>query len=110
TRGGAEADLVMARMVSGVALMGTAALLFANGDIVGKRSPAEEQDGIKSYSIRIGGRWFQYSTLSPLAEMLGLTADLFQAIRDRDMADDQISALTGGVAGAIMNNIVNKAA
>ena len=45
----------MARMVSGMALMGTAAMLFANGDLVGKRSPAEEQDGIKSYSIRPRG-------------------------------------------------------
>jgi hypothetical protein len=110
SRGGAEADIVMARMVSGMALMGTAALLFANGDIVGKRTPAEEQDGVKSYSIRLGGRWYQYSTLSPVAEMLGITADLYQTMRDRDLADDQASALVGGVMGAIMNNIVNKAA
>lgn len=110
SRGGAEADIVMARMVSGMALMGTAALLFANGDIVGKRTPAEEQDGVKSYSIRLGGRWYQYSTLSPVAEMLGITADLYQTMRDRDLADDQASALVGGVMGAIMSNIVNKAA
>lgn len=110
SRGGAEADLAMARMVSGVAMMGTAAMLFANGDIVGKRRAGEEQDGIKSYSIRLGGRWYQYSTLSPVAEMLGLTADLYQTIRDRDLSDDQAMALVGGVAAAIMNNIVNKAA
>jgi hypothetical protein len=110
SRGGAEADIVMDRMVSGMALMGTAAMLFANGDLVGKRSPAEEQDGIKSYSIRLGGRWYQYSTLSPVAEMIGITADLYQTMRDRDLADDQSTALAGGVMGAIMNNIVNKAA
>lgn len=110
SRGGAEADIVMARMVSGMALMGTAAMLFANGDLVGKRSPAEEQDGIKSYSIRLGGRWYQYRTLSPVAEMIGITADLYQTMRDRDLADDQSTALAGGVMGAIMNNIVNKAA
>lgn len=78
SRGGAEADIVMARMVSGMALMGTAAMLFANGDLVGKRTPAEEEDGVKSYSIRLGGRWYQYSTLSPVAEMIGITADLYQ--------------------------------
>lgn len=110
SRGGAEADIVMARMVSGMALMGTAAMLFSNGDLVGKRTPAEEQDGIKSYSIRLGGRWYQYSTLSPVAEMIGITADLYQAMRDRDLADSQSEALVGGVMGAIMNNIVNKAA
>lgn len=110
SRGGAEADIVMARMVSGMALMGTAAMLFANGDLVGKRTPAEEQDGIKSYSVRLGGRWYQYSTLSPLAEMIGITADLYQTMRDRDLTDDQATAMAGGVAGAIMNNIVNKAA
>lgn len=100
SRGGAEADIVMARMVSGMALMGSAAMLFANGDLVGKRSPAEEQDGIKSYSIRLGGRWYQYSTLSPVAEMIGITADLYQTMRDRDLADDQSTALAGGVTGA----------
>jgi len=110
SRGGAEADLVMARMVSGFAMMSTAAMLFSNGDLVGKRSPAEEQDGIKSYSIRVGGRWYQYSSLSPLAEMLGITADLYQATRDRDLADSQTEALVGGVFGAITNNILNKAA
>lgn len=110
TRGGAEADLVMARMVSGMAFMGTASLLFCNGDLVGKRSKAEEQDGIKSYSIRIGGRWFSYSRLSPVAEMLGMVADMHQTMRDKEVSDDALSAMAGGVLGAINNNIINKAA
>lgn len=110
SRGGAEADMVIARMVSGVGFMATAGLLFANGDLVGKRSAAEEQDGIKSYSIRLGGRWFQYSTLSPVAEMLGIVADMSQIFKDYDLDDDGLAGIAGGVMSAITNNIVNKAA
>lgn len=113
SRGGAEADLVMARMVTGVGFMATAGLMFANGDIVGKRTAAEEQDGIKSYSIRLGGRWYQFSTLSPVAEPLGMVADMMTVFRDHDLGedmDDWLMAVGGGVAAAITNNIANKAA
>lgn len=110
TRGGAEADLVMARMVTGVGFMATAGLMFVNGDIVGKRSAAEEQDGIKSYSIRIDGRWYQYSTLSPLAEPLGMVADMMQIFKDYDLDEDGMAGIAGGILSAITNNIINKAA
>ena len=110
-RGGAEADLAMARLVTGVGFMATAGLLFANGDLVGKRSAAEEEDGVKSYSIRIGGRWYQYQQLSPVAEMLGIVADMSRIFRDHDINDDDIlQGIGGGVLSAIVNNIVNKAA
>lgn len=110
TRGGAEADIVMARMAVGVGMMGTAAMLFLNGDLVGKRSPAEEEDGIKSYSIRIGGRWIQYSTLSPVAEQLGMVADMMTVFRDYDLDEDGMAGIAGGILSALVNNIVNKAA
>ncbi len=110
-RGGAEADLAMARMVTGIGFMATAGLLFANGDLVGKRSAAEEEDGVKSYSIRIGGRWVEYSTLSPVAEMLGMVADMSRTFRDHNINDgDALEGIAGGVLSAIVNNIVNKAA
>ena len=110
-RGGAEADLAMARLVTGIGFMATAGLLFANGDLVGKRSAAEEEDGVKSYSIRIGGRWVQYQTLSPVAEMLGIVADMSRVFRDHDINDDDLlQGIGGGVLAAIVNNIVNKAA
>lgn len=110
-RGGAEADLAMARLVTGMGFMATAGLLFANGDLVGKRSAAEEEDGVKSYSIRLGGRWFQYQQLSPVAEMLGIVADMSRIFRDHDINDDDmLQGIGGGVLAAIVNNIVNKAA
>lgn len=110
-RGGAEADLAMARLVTGVGFMATAGLLFANGDLVGKRSAAEEEDGVKSYSIRLGGRWFQYQQLSPVAEMLGMVADMSRIFADHGINDDDtLQGIGGGVLAAIVNNIVNKAA
>jgi len=110
-RGGAEADMAMARMVTGLGFMATAGFIFANGDLVGKRSAAEEEDGVKSYSIRIGGRWVQYSTLSPVAEMIGIVADMMQTFKDHDINDDDmLQGIGGGVLAAIVNNIVNKAA
>ena len=109
--GGAEADMAMARLVTGIGFMTTAGLLFANGDLVGKRSAAEEEDGVKSYSIRLGGRWVQYQTLSPVAEMLGIVADMGRIFRDHDINDDDLlQGIGGGVLAAIVNNIVNKAA
>lgn len=101
----------MARLVTGMGFMATAGLLFANGDLVGKRSAAEEEDGVKSYSIRIGGRWVQYQQLSPVAEMLGIVADMSRIFKVHDINDgDMLEGIAGGVLSAIVNNIVNKAA
>lgn len=110
-RGGAEADLVLARMTVGAGLLTWAWMMWANGDLVGRRGePGEPTDGVLPYSIRIPGtkEWVQFSSASPLAEPLGLVADFAQAMRDRDIEDDHGTALMGALLAAVSNNALNK--
>jgi len=113
-RGGAEADLAMARLIVGGTIMSMAFMLWANGHLVGRRgqpgNPAS-QDGIRDYSLRLpNGTWVQFSQADPLGSILGLTADVAQTMRDRRLDDNQASALVGGVFAAIRNNVLEKSA
>lgn len=114
-RGGAEADLAAARLMAGSAFMSFAFMLWANGHLVGRRgeqgSPTK-LDGVLDYSLRLpGGTWVQYSSMDPvIGSQLGLIADLAQTLRDRPLSDGQATALIGGVAAAVRNNLLNKSA
>lgn len=108
-RGGAEADLVLSRLVVGTGVIAMAWGLAASGNLIGKRGPMEKKDNVLPYSIRLSdGTWLQYTSLSPIAEPLGLIADLQSALRDRDHDDAAGEALMGALAAAIANNVTNK--
>ena len=108
-RGGAEADLVVGRMVVGIGLLGLAWTLAASGANVGKRSKEEERDGVLSYSVKLpNGTWVQYTGASPLAELLGIVADTQRAFVERDIQEDHAEALMGGLIAAFTNNVTNK--
>lgn len=110
-RGGAEADLMIARLSMGVGIMTWAWYMWANGDLRGRQgSYQDRKDGVLDYSIRIPGtdEWVQFSTASPLAEPLGLVADVAQALRDHDGDDDSAASLMGALVAAMANNVTNK--
>lgn len=108
-RGGAEADLVVARVVMGSAVMGIAWSLAASGNLVGQRNPQERGDGVLPYSFKApDGTWVQFNSMSPLAEPLGLIADLQQILREHDFDDDSAMALMGSTMSAVMANVSNK--
>jgi hypothetical protein len=108
-RGGAEADLVIARQVVGSAVLGTLWLMWAGGGITGKQSPEERREGVLDYSVKLpNGTWVQYTGLSPLGEMIGLVADTANEFRKRDPEDNEAAAVMGALAAAVRNNIVNK--
>lgn len=108
-RGGAEADLVLARQLVGASVLGMFWMLWAGGNVVGKQSPEERQAGVQDYSVRLpNGEWVQFTGMSPVGEMLGLVADTAKALRDHDLNDDGIAAVIGAVAAAARNNVVNK--
>lgn len=114
-RGGAEADLAAARLMTGGAFMSFAFMLWANGNLVGRRGePGDptKQDGILDYSLKLpNGEWVQYSSLDPiLGSNLGLVADLAQTLKERELDDNVALAAVGGVFAAVRNNILNKAA
>ncbi len=108
-RGGAEADLVIARQVVGSAVLGTLWMLWAGDGIVGKQSPEERREGVLDYSFKLpNGEWVQYTGLSPLGEMIGLVADTAAEFRKRNPTDAEAASIMGAVAAAVRNNITNK--
>lgn len=107
-RGGGEADLVMARMVTGGGFLMGAWMMAANGLLVGDRNPVERQDGIPPNSLKIGDTWVQISPLSPLAEPLMLVANLHKTITEHRPDDDLAEALFGGVFAALTNAFIQK--
>lgn len=109
-RGGAEADLVLARQALGAATLTSLGMLWAGGSIIGKQSQQErENSGVADYSFRLpNGEWVQYTGLSPAGEMIGLVADTLAGLRRVDADDDQMFAVMGALAAAVRNNVVNK--
>lgn len=108
-RGGAEADLVLARQALGAAVLTSIWMFWASGNITGKQTEQERKSGVLDYSVRLpNGTWVQYSGMSPLGEMLGLVADTAEGMRRVDIDDDGMFAVMGALAAAIRNNIVNK--
>lgn len=108
-RGGAEADLVLARQLVGGSVLGMFWMLWAGGNVVGKQTAEEREAGVLDYSVKMpDGTWVQFTGMSPIGEMLGLVADTGKALRDHDLDDDGIAAVIGAVAAAARNNVVNK--
>lgn len=111
-RGGAAADLAIARLMTGSAVISWAWGMWAAGDLVGRRGDDHDTtrlDGVLPYSVRLpDGSWLQYSPASPLGEPLGLVADFAQAMRERELDDAHGDALMGALVAAVGNNITNK--
>jgi hypothetical protein len=102
--GGARRDLALARaaMGSGLGLMISQWAL--NGDITGSRprdratADMMQADGWQPYSIRVGGRYYSYQRLDPVAMTLGFAADLATGIEkmnrpDSETAGDEMLAM-----------------
>lgn len=109
-RGGAEADLAVARQAMGAAVLSGLWMWWANGDITGKQTEQERKGGPLDYSFRIPGtqKWVQYTGMSPFGEMIGLVADTAAGLRRVDADDASMSAVIGALATAVRNNVVNK--
>jgi hypothetical protein len=110
-RGGAEADLVLARQAMGAAVLTSLWMFWASGNVVGKQTEQERRNsGVRDYSFRVPGTdtWIEYTGMSPAGEAIGLVADTASALRNLDVSEDGMAAAVGAVAGAIRNNIVNK--
>lgn len=116
--GGARADLALARMGTGSAVMLTA-LDWADSNLIsgsgkemeqGEREAATRQ-GWQPYSIQIGDRWYSYNRTDPFGAMLGFSADASAAIRRGEMNEDDIdewNEVTAMAAAAVAQVAVNK--
>lgn len=109
-RGGAEADLAVARQALGAATLTSLWMFWAGGNLTGKQTEQERRSGVPDYAFRVPGTdtWVQYTGLSPLGEMLGLVSDTASGLRNLDASDEVASAAVGAVVAAVRNNIVNK--
>lgn len=107
--GGPAAEMVIARQVVGAAVLGVLWGYWSSGNIVGADIPeGDEYAGVLPYSVKVGNTWVQYTGYSPLAEHLGLVADIGQIFRTKELTDDQEFSLVGALGGAIRGNVFNK--
>ncbi len=108
--GGAAAEMVIARQIVGAGMLGAVYAYWADGGIVGAEvPPGDEYAGVLPYSIRLpNGTWVQFTGFSPVAEHLGLVADVGQIMRNKETTDDQDYSLIGAMGVAFRGNVFNK--
>ena len=112
---------VMGRLTT--AVMSNVAVLYflmTNKNLISGFGPTDKTEreawkdaGNQEYSIKIGGKWYSYQRLDPMATMLGLMADTVQVLEEGFGGDDetQRDALGKIMTGMILvakNNITNK--
>lgn len=115
--GGPRRDLALAQLGLGTSVMMATADLALNGGITG-RGPTEKgerqalsRSGWQPYSVKVGDRWFTYNRLDPVGSLLGLSADVVDALRNaqHDALDDpDTERLAVATSIAIAGNLVNK--
>lgn len=98
--GGARADLALARMSTGTAIM-LAAMDYADSGHISGGGPkghdkgtreALMRQGWKPYSVNPPGtdRWHSYNRLDPLGMTLGFASDISEAVRMGELSADEI--------------------
>jgi hypothetical protein len=115
--GGRAGRTAAFRVMLGTSFVGMAAHLAMQGDIVGSdagvKSNRNTADlaGVKPYSIRLGGQWYQFSKVDPIGTVLGLAADL--VLIGRNLYEDNTDELVTndadpGEIGAALLGIVTE--
>jgi hypothetical protein len=96
--GGARADVALAKMATGSAIMAMA-LDWADSGLIsgmgpGRNSQGERESMIRQgwqpYSIKVGERYFSYNRTDPLGMTMGFAADIAETIRKGEMSDDDV--------------------
>jgi len=109
TATGAERDIMLARMLTGTALMAGIAALTAAGKITGggPDDPREREllrrTGWQPYSVWDGGQWVAYSRLEPLGMLFGIAADLQEI-----SSDDDVENVASMLVASMAKNIASK--
>ncbi|NQD57431.1 hypothetical protein HP546_19020, partial [Pseudomonas sp. CM25] len=108
--GGAKQERAIARILWGTGVMVGAGMLAQAGYITGagpddkKERQALLASGWRPYSIKVGGKYYEYNRLDPFAQWLGLASDMATLKYDeKDGAD-----IAANVLGSLVNNTINK--
>lgn len=96
--GGARADLALARMSTGTAIMMVAMDLADSGMISGEGPRGKDAEtreallrqGWQPYSIKIGDRWYSYNRADPFGMTMGFAASIAEAMRKGEMNEDDV--------------------
>lgn len=115
--GGARRDLALAQLSLGSAAMMTAADLAMNGQLSGSGTTekgtraAMAREGWQPYSVKVGERWYAYNRLDPAGSLLGMSADIVDALRNAQheaLDDPDTERLAVATAVAFAGNLTNK--
>lgn len=97
--GGARADLALARMSTGTAIMLTTMDLADKGMVTGD-GPKGGADGAvreallrqgwSPYSMKVGDKWVSYNRTDPFGMTLGFAASITEAIKKGEISSDEV--------------------
>ncbi len=94
--GGARADIALARMSTGTAIM-MAAMDFATGGALSGNGPSDlaerealMRSGWKPYSLRVGDRWYSYNRADPFGATMGLAASISEAVNSGEIDEEDV--------------------
>lgn len=76
-----------------------------------RRKSFERQAGIQYNSIKIGDKWYSYSRLDPVGQLVGIAADAAQLIKlmyHQGYSEERQSEFAAQLVMAVSNNVVNK--
>ncbi len=96
--GGARADLALARMSTGTAIMLTAMDYADQGMISGDGPKGEDKDirealmrqGWQPYSVKVGDRWYSYNRADPFGMTVGFAASIAESIRKGELDENDV--------------------
>lgn len=105
--GGARADLALARMATGTAIMTTAMDMADVGTVSGPgpKDPAQREalirQGWQPYSIKVGDRWYSYNRADPFGMTMGFAASITEAVKNGEINEDDVDEWNEVTAMAI---------
>lgn len=110
--GGARAAQAHARVALGSMIMLYTADMATEGTVTG-RGPEDfrmrkiqMQEGWQPYSVKVGGRYYQYSRTDPIGMMMGLGADIAELTTNAN--DEESEMMATAAVLALANNLANK--
>jgi len=105
-------DVAQARMALGTATGAAVASLALEGRITGggpadpREAAALRATGWQPYSVKIGGAYYSYARLDPLATTIGVAADMAEVSKEMGQPEsDKVAAM---IVASLSRNLVNK--
>lgn len=118
--GGARADLALAKMATGTSLFLTVMDFADKGYITGPgfrggkdtgTQEAQERQGVKPFSAKLGDRWVSYDRADPFGMVMGFAAAITEAVKKGEVDQDQVDEWQEVAAmsiAAISQVVINK--